>query len=50
MEDDQRTKEQLIDELAKLCQQIAKLEASETARKWAEEELRKHRESTLGNW
>jgi len=44
MEDDQRTKEQLIDELAKLCQQIAKLEASETARKWAEEELRKHRE------
>ena len=44
MKDDQKTKEHLINELAKLRQQITKLEASETTRKWAEEELRKHRE------
>ena len=40
MKDEDKTKEQLIDELVALRQRIAELEASETARKRAEEALR----------
>ena len=36
MKDEEKTKEQLINELAEMRQQIAKLEKAETERKWAE--------------
>jgi diguanylate cyclase (GGDEF)-like protein/PAS domain S-box-containing protein len=41
MEDSEKTKEQLINELAKLGQQITKLKESEIKRKKAEEDLKK---------
>ncbi|MBU4227206.1 PAS domain S-box protein, partial [bacterium] len=41
MEDNEKTKEQLINELAKLRQQITKLKESEIKRKKAEEDLKK---------
>jgi two-component system cell cycle sensor histidine kinase/response regulator CckA len=45
MKDEDKTKEQLIDELAETRQRVAELEASEAGRKSAEEELRHaHRE------
>lgn len=40
MKDTDKTKEQLLDEMAKLRQKNAELEASESERKWAEQELR----------
>ncbi len=43
MKDGQKTKEQLIDELAQMRRRIAKLEKSETERKQAEDELRQER-------
>jgi len=39
--DEDKTKEQLINELARLRQQVAELKSSETERKQAEEALRK---------
>ena len=44
MKDARRTKEQLMNELAKMRQRIAELEASETERKRAEEALRESEE------
>ena len=44
MKDEQKTKEQLVNELGKLRQRIAELEKSEAERKQAEKELQKHRE------
>ena len=41
MEDSEKTKEQLINELAKLRQQITELKESEIKRKKAEEDLKK---------
>lgn len=37
--DKDKTKEQLVDEMALLCQRIAELEILETKRKWAEQRL-----------
>jgi PAS domain S-box-containing protein len=48
MEDQDKTKEQLIDELVELRQYIAKLEASEAKRKRAEEALRRERDFAEG--
>jgi diguanylate cyclase (GGDEF)-like protein/PAS domain S-box-containing protein len=44
MKDELKTKEQLIDELAEMCQRIAELEASEAERKRTEEALRESEE------
>ena len=44
MEDSEKTKEQLINKLAKLGQQITKLKESEIKRKKAEEDLRHAKE------
>jgi PAS domain S-box-containing protein len=44
MKDEQKTKAQLVEELAQLRQRIAELEASETGRKQAEEALRASQE------
>ncbi|MBU2440261.1 PAS domain S-box protein, partial [bacterium] len=44
MEDSEKTKEQLINELAKLRQQITKLKESEIKRKKTEEDLEKSRQ------
>ena len=48
MKDEDKTKEQLIDELVEVCQQITELEALETERKRAEEEFRKVQERFSG--
>ncbi|MEE9390804.1 MAG: PAS domain-containing protein [Candidatus Aminicenantaceae bacterium] len=44
MKDKDKTKEQLLDEMAKLRQKNAELEASESEHKWAEQELRESQE------
>jgi len=44
MKDQDKTKEQLIQELAELRQRVAELEAADTERKWAEEALRESEE------
>ena len=44
MKDERKTKAQLVDELVEMRQRVAELEAADTERKRAEEELRKHRE------
>ncbi len=41
MEDKEKPKQQLINELAKLRQQISDLETSEKGRKWADEEMKR---------
>jgi PAS domain S-box-containing protein len=48
MEDQDKTKEQLVDELVELRQYVAKLEASEAKRKRAEEALRRERDFAEG--
>jgi len=44
MKDKDKTKEQLLDEMAKLRQKNVELEASESEHKWAEQELRESQE------
>ena len=45
MKDEDKTKEQLVNELVELRQRITQLEKSETSRKWAEEALRESEET-----